>query len=210
MKTQSIALSLLLTGSVAFAAVQERVKKQSAADFPSIHAEVGRAWEAKKYGTCLERTRELLALISEKRTAAILAAFPPAPAGFEVVPQKKSAEAANPFAAAMAVSVGSVVEQGYKSSEGRGQVQMTVTADSPMVQMFSMWVTNPAMLGADAELIKYDQHNAVLKKEGSGWSLMILIDSSICELKTRSESDEFLLAMMPQAQVDRLAAALLN
>lgn len=211
MKSRTLVLAVLITSTVAVAAVQERVKRKTVADFPTVHAEIGSAWKAQKYGLCMERTRDLLTLITIERTAVILAAFPPAPAGYEIVPRKQAAEtAANPFAASMMASIGSIVERKYRATEGRGSVQMTVTADSPLVQMFSMWITNPAMLGEGAELIKYGQYNAVLKPEGSGWSLTLLIAHSLCEVKTRTESDEFLLKVLDQAAVDRLAKAILE
>ena len=56
--------------------------------------------------------------------------------------------------------------------------------------MFSMWVANPQMLGADAEHIKYGSYDAVLKKEGNRWSIQILIGDDLCEVKLSGENDE--------------------
>ena len=89
MKTRTLVLAVLLTSTVAIAAVQERVKKKTVADFSSVHSEIGRAWGAQKYGLCMERTRDLLALITIKRTEVILSAFPPAPAGYQIVREEE-------------------------------------------------------------------------------------------------------------------------
>jgi ribosome maturation factor RimP len=64
------------------------------------------------------------------------------------------------------------------------------------------------MLGPDAEAIKYEQYDAVLKKEGNGWNLQLLIGDDFCEAKLNGGSDDFLLKVMSQAAVDQLAKAL--
>ena len=196
-------LSLALGAALPFA--QERVSKK-APSFEELHAEIGRAHADGRYGLAMNRTRELLGVLAPKWTEAILAALPAAPEGYEVVPQKKQNANAGGMLAAMATSMGTVIEQKYKGADGT--LQVTVTADSPLVQMFGMWVSNPALLGEGAELVKYGSYNAILKQEGSGWSLQILIGNSLVEAKGRKASDELLLKMFDQAAVDRLAKEL--
>jgi len=98
-----------------------------------------------------------------------------------------------------------MIERRYKGESGTLSCQ--VTADSPMIQMFGMWVKNPAMLGEGAELVKYGEYDAVLRKESDRRSLQIVIGTSMVEAKGRV-SDEFLLRMFDQKVVDRLAVVL--
>lgn len=200
-------LAVATSAALALGLVQERVKKNEPKDFGALHAALGKAWTDQEYGTCLDLARELSGLITQKRTEVILAALPAAPEGFEVEKQRENDQAGNPFAGAM-VGFGSIIEQKYKETGGSGRIDVTVTADSPLIQMFKMWAANPEMLGADAELVKYGEHSAVLRKEGSRWSLQILIGDDLCEAKANGKDDEFLLKMFDQAAVDKLAGAL--
>ena len=91
-----------------------------------------------------------------------------------------------------------------------GTPRVTVTADSPLIAMFSMMIGNPAMIPAGSELIKYGRHNAILetRKNDQGFKLQIVIDSSLIDVDARGLTDEQLLRMFDQAAVDRVAAAL--
>jgi hypothetical protein len=202
-------ISFLLCCIVGFAAAQERVKKQGPADFESTYAALGSAWQSQQYGLAMQKSRELIDLISHKRSEAILAAMPAPPEGYEVVPVRKPAQAApsHPMAG-MQAAVGTVVEHKYRPTGGGRTIDVTLTADSPLGQMFQMWVTNPAALGADAELIKYEAYSGVLRKQGNGWNLQILIGSDLCEVVVQDRDDEFLLGWVNQAAVDALATAL--
>lgn len=207
MKRRTLALLLLpaLCLSATLPLVQERVSKKGPPEFAEVHAEVARAFNAGKFGTAMNKAKELLSVVQTAWTKEILAALPAAPEGFEIVPQKKQNAQAAGFAAAMSGAMGTVIEQSYKS--GGKRITATIQADSPLIQMFSMWVANPAMLGDDAELIKYKEHNAVLKKQGRGFSLQILIGSSLVEAKGDATDDQ-LLKMFDQTAVDKLAAVL--
>lgn len=187
--------------------VQERVKKNEPKDFATLHAALGQSWTDQQYGKSLDLARDLMGLIGEKRTEVILASLPAAPAGFEIEKQRENNNAANPFANAL-VGFGNVIEQKYRETSAGGRVEVTVTADSPLIQMFKMWAANPAMLGPDAELIKYGEHTAVLRKEGNRWTLQILIGDDLCEAKATGKDDEFLLKMFDQKAVDQLSGAL--
>jgi hypothetical protein len=190
-------------------AVQERVKPKAAEDVPALLAKTGETWKAKQYRACLTNLKQALHLVTVERMKAIRAALPAAPAGFEKEAHAEEQDAAaNPFLAAMSAGVGSVVEQSYSSADGSGSLRVTITADSPLTQMFSMWVANPKLLEPGSELIKYGAHNAVLKKQGSGWQLMTVIDQDLCEVNVDGRDDDFLLKFFDQAAVDRLAACL--
>ena len=154
--------------------------------------------------------QEAIGLCMQKRTDAILAALPAAPAGWEIQPDRKNDMRNNPLAAAMSASVGNIVNRTYKKLDGNDRVEVTVTADSPMVSMFNMWITNPAMLGEDGELIEYEKDDkAVLKNPGSRLELQIMISKAhICEVRANGLTDDELFAMFDQAAVDKLKAAL--
>lgn len=204
-----VPLALAVAAALSLAFAQERVKKKEAKDFEGVHASLGEAWKAGQYGRCVDLARDLIGIVNAKRTELILAAMPGAPEGFELVPDEKANNAqSNPFASAIAASVGSVIERKYRKVDGRGSIEITVTAGSPIVQMFKMWVTNPQMLGPDAELVKYGQYDAVLKKESGRWMLQILIGDDLCEVKLAGGDDDFLLRFMNQSAVDALAKAL--
>lgn len=193
------------------AALQERQKPKAAADMPALLDEATRAWEAKHFGACTKALRQAQVLVATERAKAVRAALPDAPEGFEKVAVKETEDpASNAFLAAFAAGAGNVIEQKYRETNGRASVDVTITADSPLVQMFSMWITNPAMLEAGSELVKYGPHNAVLKKQGNRWQLMLLIKSDLCDITVDGRDDEFLLKLFDQAAVDRLAAVLAN
>jgi hypothetical protein len=202
LKELLVPIALVVAAALPFA--QERVSKK-APSFEEIYPQIDRAYQDGRYGLAMAKTRELLGVLSPKWTDSILDKLPAAPEGYEIVPQKQQ-PAASGMLAAMATTMGTVIERKYK---GNGDtLTVTVTAGSPMVQMFSLWVTNPALLGEGAELVKYGEYNAILEKEGSSWSLQILIGDSLVEAKSRKASDEFLLEMFDQAAVDRLAGEL--
>ena len=89
------------------------------------------------------------------------------------------------------------------------QLYWRMAAMMPM-GMAKMMFENPAMIGPDAELVTYEQCKAILKKEGSRWSLQILIDDTMIEARFGQEDDEFALKMFDQAALDRLHRAIAN
>lgn len=209
MKHMPLALvAVALTASLATPFVQERVSEREKPTFAETHEALAESWTNQKYSRALAQAQDLMLLVQEKRREVILAAFPAAPSGWEVEADERNPNAENPFLAAMAMGMGSVIDQRYRQTGGRNSLHVTVTADSPLVQMFGMWIANPQMLGPDAELIRYGEIQAILKKEGSSWLLQILIDANLVEARVTGEDDEWLLGRMSQAVVDRLAAAL--
>ncbi|MEM6675502.1 MAG: hypothetical protein AAF726_21815 [Planctomycetota bacterium] len=185
-------------------AVQERVQKAGPDDFPSLLTQASEAWTAERYGACDESLKSALRLVGKKRREAILAAFPAATEGWT----RKDAKADEAAMAMLAGLAGSVVEADYRGPEGRN-LEVKAMVDSPMVQMMAMQLSNPAMLGDDAELIKYGQHRALLRKNsGNRYELMILVDDDIIQANSRSMSDDELLGVMSQSVVDGLAAAM--
>lgn len=206
-----VVIGLCVAPLLVVAAPQERQKQKTATDVPTLLQQAGKAWEAKQYGVCSKSLRSALELISRERAKAIRAALPNPPEGFEKVAPSDADEAApNAYAAAMAIGVGSMIDQEYRDTKGGSSVNVQIAADSPLVQMMSMWIANPSILDKNSELVKYGAHNAVLQKDGDRWNLMILVGQDLITANVEGRSDEFLLKMFDQAAVDKIAAALAN
>lgn len=206
MKNPLILVAPLLLATLVVA--QERTREKKPATFAELHTAVKTHFDAGAYGQAYASARELLTLVGAKRADAIRAAMPAAPAGYEVVPQKPEDDAArdNPLVGAMTAGVGNIIEQEYRGE--KGTLRVTATADSPMMAMARMMFENPAMIGPDAELIKYEQCKGILQKEGRQWKLQILIDDTMIEGEFGTEDDEFALKMFDQAAVDVLHRAI--
>jgi hypothetical protein len=198
------------------ATAQERTKKPAPADFGALVANAKGDYDAGRFGACVKNLQAASTLAVVQRAKAIRAVLPKAPAGYEIEADQSLEEAlANPMLGALALGIGSVVQQSYRPSPAgsRGaSIEVTVTVDSPMLQMFQMWITNPAMLPKGSELIKYGSHNAILQQESGGKtrSLQLLIDGSMVEVRWPSADEDALFAMFDQKAVDALAAALAN
>jgi hypothetical protein len=202
-------LVLCCAGSALVAAPQKRTKPKGPEDVPALLEAAGEAWKGERFGECIQSLQSAMGLVSAKRAEALLAALPPAPAGWEVEPDSSDDARTNPFAAAVASAVGNVVQRSYRQTSGEGHADVTLTADSPLVGMFQMWITNPALLDADSELIEYDAHKAVLRKQGDGLDLQILIGGKhVCEVQAGGMSEEQLFKLFDQDVVNRLAAVL--
>lgn len=212
MKLALPVLALTAISAFSLATTQERVKPQGPREFTTVVADIQRSYNAGQFGSCMEFLREATAQVSEKRTAAVLAALP-IPAGFEIVPPRKN-NAQNAFAAGLAAGLGNNIVQDFKETDGRGNLKVSLMVDSPMIQsilpMYKMYATNPAMLEEGKELIRYGDDMALLEKRGTGHKLQIVLgDSALVDITT-SLGDEALLATWNQEAVDRLTAVLEN
>ena len=106
----------------------------------------------------------------------------------------------------LAGAFGNVIEQNY---QGTHRVNVTVTADSPMVQMFSMALSNPALMDKDSELIEYGTHKALLKTKGDRRELQILLfERHLVNVNAREIDEDALFALFDQRAIDSLAKAL--
>ena len=151
--------------------------------FESLHQTVAEEFHAGHYGRSLAAARRMTALIQRHRQDAVLASMPDPPEGYEVVPEKRPRLV--PGVASVNAAFGQVIQRRYRARDGRGELEVTVTADSPLIQMFQTWVTNPALLGVDGELIRYEEHHAVLRTEGPAHSLQIPIGNALLEARVR-------------------------
>jgi hypothetical protein len=209
MRRLALALVPILAVLTIAAAPQKRAAKKGPADFNTLITEAKAAWDGKQFGACLAKLREATSLATLKRIEAVLATFPPAPEGFEKVENELDDQArADRMMGGLGGAFGSVIEQRYK---GEHRIDVTVTADSPMVQMFSMALGNPALMDKDSERIEYGQDEAILKKTANGRArelTIIVAGKHIVLVNYGSDDEDALFAMFDQAFVDRLSAAL--
>jgi hypothetical protein len=203
----SVSLALVAVAPLA----QKRVEQPRPADFPEVVAAAEEAWKAERYGACMGQLNKALALAMEKRARLIAAALPTAPEGWTLEVEDVSEQALNsPLAAGLLATMGSQVTARYRQRDGEGRLEVAVHADSPMIQMLGVLVSNPALLDPDSELIEYEQHKAVLTTlEGSPSQLQVLLhEKHLLDVQVYGLSEERLFALLDQAAIDRLAAAL--
>lgn len=188
--------------------LQKRASKNPS-DFKGVLQGAVASWDAGKYSACAAALQQATTIVMEKRRDVILTALPAAPEGWEIQPSR-NVNQQNPFAAAMGGIVGNIIERKYRSTGGNGRMDVTVTADSPMVSMLGMMFGNPAMLDANSEMIEYEAHKAILKKERNRLNLQILISGKHVVDATLSgePSEDVLFGFFDQKVVDALAAAM--
>lgn len=194
----------------ALPSIQTRAAKPEVQDFPAVLARAQDHYEANRYAAAMADLKTCVGLTQTRWVEAIREALPAAPENWTKVPQPKDEQEsaqAQAMLASLSLGVGTQVEQRYTAESKR--LDVSITADSPMVGMMGMMFSNPAMLNANQELIEYGTHKAILDTSNSrGLDLQILIANKHLIQVTCPEDDEFLFAMFDQAAIDRLAAAL--
>ena len=210
MTTRSLftALALLAAGTAVGAVAQERVQPKGPADFGALHADVKKQYDAGHYGKAYATANDLVGLIGTRRSQAIREALPAAPEGYEKVPFKEPKNQAMQNQMLRGIGMGNIIEQTYRGPGG--QIKVTATADSPLIQMFQMVLNNPAMLGENQELIKYGELMALLEAQGNRKTLKIVIGNSMVESVFNGHDDDFIFAMWNQAAVDKVERAVSN
>lgn len=207
MQTRVFAALLLFSGAVVLA--QERIKPKGPSDFDAVHTAVAEHWKAGRWGKSFASARDLLGLIAVRRAKAIREAMPRAPEGYTVAPiEEEENPQTNPMLAVMAAGVGSVIEQTYQGPDK--EIRVTVTADSPMLQMFTMVLQNPALIQPNQELVKYSECSALLETQGEEVTLRFLLGDSLIEGHFRGENSDFALKMFDQAAVTALNKVIAN
>lgn len=205
------ALTVVVAVGLAVPSAQKRATAKGPVDFKTTHTEIGVAFAAGNYGSCLRKARELTTVITDAFETKVLASMPPAPAGYTAVPRpaKKKKGAMESAMMASMMGAGNMLQQKYKPTEkGKREVTLTVTSNSPLMSMFSMWVSNPMLAGPDAEVIEYNQCKALLKKEGRNVTLSVKIGEAMVDVKTTDRDGDFLLGLLSQAHLDKLQKAL--
>ncbi|HIE55379.1 MAG TPA: hypothetical protein EYP90_09410 [Chromatiaceae bacterium] len=74
---------------------------------------------------------------------------------------------------------GITLSRSYHREEGSESVEITIVADSPMIQMFAMMMTNPMMLQNDpsTRVFRHAGHRALMKHEKGSreWEATLLL-----------------------------------
>lgn len=190
------------------ATAQRRTAPKKELSFTDAVAAAQKAFEAQDYGSAVSALQAAIKAVQKLQRVSILAALPK-PDGFTVQDEQPEEEAANPFAAGMAL-MGMTVKRSYEKGDDK-HIECEIMASSPAVSMMSMIFSNPALITADGgELVEYGQHKAMLKKQGDdGQELQILLNNKhLVKVTTRGLSADELLAVFDQACVDRLDKAL--
>jgi hypothetical protein len=190
------------------AGAQVRQKKSGPADFDQLLKTGGKAYHSGDYSACITSLKEAIALAAGKQQGSILDIMPPAPAGF--TKQQSLAPENDPFAGAMASSVGSVISQEYTKDDGNGHISITITANSPMVGMIEA-AFQMARFNSEMEVVKYNQHKALFQK-GDGNSDMELqipfFGKHFMEVTASGLDEDTFFATFNQKFIDALAQAM--
>ena len=201
--------SPILLGVAAFAAAtwlagQERVSELGERDFDALHRAVAEEFHSGHLRYSLAASRRLSQVIEEHRRETILAAFPVAPHGFEIVPPRGSANRDWTEAGAFGRAIG----QRYRSLDGKGLLEITVTMDSPLLETLQLWTTNPSLLADDGDWIGYEQHDAALWRDGPSRVLQVSMHGALVEARVVGKGGEFLLRVLDQEVVTGLDRAI--
>jgi hypothetical protein len=184
------------------AASQERSAPKKPATFPEAIDAAKKAVEADKLGAAIAALQAAIKDLQKKQRAQVLAALPK-PDGWQIEDQQPDEQADN-LAAGM-FGGGFTVTRRYRN--GDKSMNVEVTANSPLMQMFAMMFANPALIEADGgEIVKYGAHKAMLKKSGdNGQELSILMhDAHLIKVNSDGIKADDLLKVFDQACVDRL------
>lgn len=204
MKLPVLCLCAVLIGGV----VQDRSKKLTTADLPKVIANASKALEGKRYGACQRELKSALGLVGTLVRDQLLAAMPPAPAGFKAVEVKNDdTEGGNVMAQALGM-MSLPTERSYRKEGGGDEIKISILAESPMVAMMGMMFSAAAM-SKEGEIVTYKENKGLLKKEGDSYNLQIVVSGRhLITVEAAGIDDAGLLKMVDQAFVDRIVAAL--
>jgi hypothetical protein len=192
------------------ATAQKRAAATKEASFPEAIEQAKKAFDSKEYGAAISALQAAMRAAQKLQRVAILAALPK-PEGFTVQDDEPQDTEGMPFAASLAV-MGSIVSRHYQKGDS-GRIDTEVMANSPMVPMLTMMLSNPAIVKADGgEIVEYGKHKALLKQSGdNGHELTILLfDKHVVKATCQAMTADELLVVFDQAAVDRLEKALGN
>ncbi len=201
MHTKRIALALVLLSPLG-ALAQQRAAQPKVLTFADSVDEAKKQVSSDKLGAAISAMQAGIRDLQKKQRAEILEALPK-PEGWEIKDQKT--DDADEAIATGISALGQTVSRDY--DKGDQHIQIEVSANSPMVQMISMLLSNPAMIQAQkGEAITYGTSKAMLtKQDGGGIELQILMnDVHLIKVTSRGISEDDLLKIIDQAMIDRL------
>ena len=199
MRNTLLVLSTLLLLPAAMP--QERQGAKKVLTFPEAVEAATKAVDAEKTGAAIAALQAAIKDLQKKQRAQILACMPK-PDGWEI--EDSPEDSGNDLTIGM-LGGHATVTRTYRS--GDKHVNAEVTANSPLLQAFTMMFANPALVEADGgEIVKYGPHKAILKKNGdNGQELTILMhDAHLVKASAQGVSIDDLLKMFDQEFVNRL------
>jgi hypothetical protein len=183
-------------------AAQKRATPKQELTFPDLLKAATTAFEGKDFGAAVSALQEALRMAQQKQRDAIVAALPK-PDGWKVEDEGNDA-VDNPFLGGLA-ALGSTITRRY--TKGEQSLSIEVIANSPVAQMVSMMLTNPALLAAqEGEVVEYGAHKALLKKDGDdAYELQILMHGKhLVTARSTKLTDKELFAIVDQKAIDAL------
>ncbi len=181
---------------------QERSGPKKNLAFPEAIEVAKKNVEQEKLGAAIAALQAAIKDLQKKQRALVLASLPK-PEGWTIQDQEPD-EQADALGAGL-LGVGSSTTRRYRKDGAEMNVE--ITANSPLMQMLGMMFNNPALVEADGgEIVRYGAHKAILKKNGDdGQELMLLMhDTHLIKVTSTNVTSDDLLRVFDQAFVDRL------
>ncbi len=187
---------------------QKRRQKPTPKDFPTSLRLATQAWNENRFGACIQHLDRARVLAMRSLRKSLLALMPPAPEGWKKKEAKKERDGDDLALQAMGLGSLAGIEQVYEGPGGkRGKI--TIQANSPLIKMFAGFI-QMAQFDKNSEIIEYESHKAIFKKEGERrFSLQILLWSKhLIQVEWPAMDEDAFFKIFDQAFVDRIAKAL--
>ena len=204
---QPLACALLV--GLTLVAIPQGLKSKKWELPPSLK-KVQEAFDAKKYGAAMSELKTVSAELGKLRAGQLFESLPPVPAGWESPDQRPDDNEVAGFG--MLGMAGT--KRDYNKKGGHDtRITITLMSDSPMVAGLAPLMSNPQLLGSEAEVVTFGAHKGVFKanKEEKSGSLQLIVGGAHMVNAewnglTRDELDPFL----SEEAVKKMADALLN
>ncbi len=152
MNDKSAPFALLIGLLLPFSASADEVKQ--------VISEAIEAYEEEAYGEAIESLNYATQLIKEMKSSSLSALLPPAPDGWEKGESKDNELVA--MGQMFGGSSGSIAAARY--SQGEKQIELSLAADSPLINQYGAILANPALAKASGqgEVIRIRRSNALV------------------------------------------------
>jgi hypothetical protein len=130
-------------------------------------------YEDGKVSQAIEEVSFALAQMRQKKAELLGELFPDAPEGW------KAAKAKSQAGGAALMGGGVSASRSYTQKDGKGQAEVEVVTDSPLIQSVAMILSNPMFLqsGQHGKLVRINGEKALLKDEGKRAELQAIVNN---------------------------------